>query len=222
MNSRGGRLRKKPRPFSPPKCLWVFMGKLKKVAIFVDWESIRLGIFEEAETKLTKKINYNQTDILIKFIKSFLDEQREEIYRIFFYLADPFGDILRGVDYSKTPTYRHATSLMDRLAVTEFIALRKGSLVVRGFDKNNNPIFIQKKVDMLLGLDIAHVSYNKLVERVLILSADTDIVPAMKTARINGLQVILGICPDVQTDIHRELKEHSDIIREIPFQKIFP
>ena len=60
---------------------------------------------------------------------------------------------------------------------------------------------------MLFGLDIAHVSYNRLVDRILILSSDTDIVPAMKTARINGLQVILGCCPDVQTDIHRELKE---------------
>lgn len=195
---------------------------MKKVAIFVDWENIRIGIFEEYLKKFHKKIDYNQVENIITFINSFLDSNNEEIYRIFFYLADPFGSSINGFDYTKTPTYKLSTSLIEKLAVTEYVALRKGSLVVRGFDSFKKPIFIQKKVDMLFGLDIAHVSYNKLVDRVMILSADTDIVPAMKTARINGLQVIFGCCSDVQCDLHRELKEHADIIRAIPFQKIFP
>jgi len=195
---------------------------MKKVAIFVDWENIRIGVFEESARNHHKKINYNNVDNIIKFIHSFIDGKNEEIYRIFFYLTDPFGSVINGTDYSKTPTYELSTALIDKLAVTEYVALRKGSLVVRGLDANKKPIFIQKKVDMLFGLDIAHVSYNKLVDRVLILSADTDIVPAMKTARINGLQVIFGCCSDIQCDIHRELKEHADIIRAISFQKIFP
>jgi len=195
---------------------------MKKVAIFVDWENIRIGIFEESAKKLHQKVDYNQIENIINFIYSFLDTKNEEIYRIFFYLADPFGSSINGIDYSKTPTYKLSTALIEKLAVTEYVALRKGSLVVRGFDNRKKPIFIQKKVDMLFGLDIAHVSYNRLVDRVLILSADTDIVPAMKTARINGLQVIFGCCSDVQCDLHRELKEHADIIRAIPFQTIFP
>jgi len=198
------------------------MNPLKKVAIFVDWENIRIGVFGEAAKTHQKKVGYNQVDNITKFINAFIDQQSEEIYRIFFYLADPYGGIINEIDYSKTPTYSLSTSLMEKLAVTEYVALRKGSLVVRGLDKNNKPIFIQKKVDMLIGLDIAHVSYNRLVDRVLILSTDTDIVPAMKTARINGLQVIFGYCPDIQCDTHRELKEHSDIIRAIPFKSIFP
>lgn len=199
---------------------------MKKVAVFIDWENIRIGIFKEYSktfpTPPNKKINSNKVETIITFINAFIDKKQEEIYRIFFYLADPFGSIINGTDYSKTDTYTLSTSLIEKLCVTEYVAVRKGSLTVRGYDKKNNPIFIQKKVDMLFGLDVAHVSYNKLVDRVLILSSDTDIVPAMKTARINGIQVIFGFCPDVQKEIHRELKEHSDIIRGLPLQSIFP
>ena len=73
---------------------------------------------------------------------------------------------------------------------------------------------------MLLGLDIAHVAYNKLVDRIMVFSCDLDVIPAMKVARINGLQVIWACCPDiVQTP--NEIKRHSDFVREIDFLKIF-
>lgn len=195
---------------------------MKKVAIFVDWENIRKGIFEQAAIQPNPiHVNYNDVNNIMKFINAFLDPATEEPYRVFFYLTDPYNKIVKGVDYSKTNAYANATSLIDRLSVCDFIAIRKGTLVMRGFDVNNHPIFQQKKVDMLLGLDIAHVSYCKLVDRVLILSCDTDVVPALKVARINGLQVIHGSCPDVAKPINRELKHHADIIREVTFASIF-
>ncbi|MFH1241429.1 MAG: NYN domain-containing protein [Pseudomonadota bacterium] len=198
------------------------MGKLKKVAIFVDWENVRKGIFDEASRKYPSRIDYNHVENVLALIKSFLDIKQEEIYRIFFYLAEPFSGTLRGINYSQTPTYQHAIAFIERLSIQDQIALRKGDLAVRGFDVNSKPIFIQKKVDMLMGLDIAHVSYNKLADRILVLCADTDIIPAMKTARINGLQVIFGYCSDLQVDIRRELKLHSDFIRDRQFSLIFP
>ncbi len=194
---------------------------MKKVAVFVDWENIRIGIFEKAARHPSTQVNYNDENNIIKFICAFLDPKDEEIYRIFFYLTDPYGDKIKGVDYSKTQTYINATSLIDRLGICDHIAIRKGTLVVRGFDSKKKPIFQQKKVDMLLGLDVAHVSYGKLVDRVLILSCDTDIIPALKVARINGLQVIHGSCPDIGKPVHRDLKRHADIIREILFAHIF-
>jgi len=195
---------------------------MKKVAVFVDWDNVRKGVFTEAGKRLRYKINYNDTANVIKYINAFIDPGTEEVYRIFFYLTDPYGEIIDGTDYSKTNTYKHATSFIERLSIANHIAIRKGSLVPRGKDVNGNTIFIQKKVDMLLGLDIAHVSYCRLADRILIFSYDTDVVPALKVARINGLQVIFPSCPDVQPDINRELKIHSDIIREVHFGKVFP
>lgn len=198
------------------------MAGFKKVAIFVDWENVRKGIFDKAAIKYPIRIDYNQVENILTLIKSFIDPAQEEIYRIFFYLAEPFSGTLRGVNYSQTPTYQHGIAFIDRLGLYDQIALRKGELVVRGFGQNGRPIFVQKKVDMLLGLDIAHVSHNRLADRILVFCADTDIVPAMKTARINGLQVIFGYCSDIQTDIRRELKVHSDFMRDSQFSIIFP
>ncbi|MBF0520588.1 MAG: hypothetical protein HQK92_12805 [Nitrospirae bacterium] len=109
------------------------------------------------------------------------------------------------------------------MSVEDLVAVRKGYVAIRGTDVNNDPIFEQKQVDMLLGLDIAHVSYNKLADRVLLLSLDTDIIPAIKTARIHGIQIIFGFCEDVvdPSDIHRKLKEHADFTRAIQFKSIF-
>ena len=70
----------------------------------------------------------------------------------------------------------------------------------------------QKQVDMLLGLDIAHVSYQRLVDRILVFCKDTDIVPALKCARINGLQVCLAHIKEGFA-IVAELKKHVDISR---------
>ena len=118
---------------------------MKKVAIFVDWENIRIGVFEEAAKTLSYKVSYNDINNVIKYINSFIDDTAEEIYRIFFYLADPYGGIVGKMDYSKTPTYIHATSFIEKLGITEYVAIRKGTLIHRGYDINKKPIFIQKK-----------------------------------------------------------------------------
>ncbi len=107
------------------------------------------------------------------------------------------------------------------MSVQDYFAIRKGKLKLRGFkaNKHEEPILVQKGVDMLMGLDIAHLSYKKIVDRILILSGDTDIKPAIKTARINGVQVIIANCPDI-SPIAEELKTHADIIRNKNFYDI--
>lgn len=169
-----------------------------------------------------KKISYNDVDNVIKFFNSFIVPQDEEIYRIFVYLSEPYGGIINGKDYKTTPPFKYAINFIEKLQVKDYIAVRKSKIVYQGLASQRKPIFTQKQVDMLLGLDIAHVAYKRLADRALILTVDTDIIPAMKTARINGLQVIWGCCPDVQNDPSNDLRKHADFIREVPFNSIFP
>lgn len=194
---------------------------MKKIAVFVDWENLRQRVFIEAHKKNIKKVDYNDPTNLLAFIHFFIKPDSEEIYRIFFYLAKPYGETREGVDYSKTPVYQSSMAFLNRLAICDHLAIRKGYLALRGYDSDHKPIFEQKQVDMLIGLDIAHLSYNKLVDRALILCADTDIIPAMKIARINGIQVVYGYCPDVQNNVNRKLKEHADFVRPVDFKKIY-
>ena len=49
----------------------------------------------------------------------------------------------------------------------------------------------QKGVDIKMGLDIASLAYKKLVNQIVLISGDSDFVPAAKLARREGIDVIL-------------------------------
>lgn len=193
---------------------------MKKIALFVDWENIRKGVFEKASQSLNLFVDYNDPANLIRFFSSFVDTSDEDMYRIFIYLSSP-RRVLHFDDHILTNrTYNRTKQFIDNIAMHDLIAVRKGKIKFRGYDSEGNPILLQKQVDMLMGLDIAHVSYLKLVDRVLIFSFDTDIIPAMKTARINGLQVVLPSLPDT-CKAPKDMVRHADIVRSRNFRDIF-
>lgn len=189
----------------------------KSIAIFIDWENIRKTVFET----VTPTLDYNYPEIIKHFVLSFVNSEEEEIFRIFLYLSEPTGKFrYQGTiyDFSNEKAYKNHEIFVKKMSVQDYFAIRKGKLKFRGF-KNGKPDFVQKGVDMLMGLDIAHVSYKKIVDRILIFSGDTDIKPAMKTARINGVQVVIANCTD-SIPLAEELKIHADIIREKTFYDI--
>ena len=46
-----------------------------------------------------------------------------------------------------------------------------------------------RSVDMRIGMDFATLSLKRLVQRIILLSGDTDMLPAIKLARREGIQV---------------------------------
>ena len=69
---------------------------------------------------------------------------------------------------------------------------------------------IQKGVDMKIGLDIASLSYKKLVDQIVLISVDSDFVPAAKLARLEGIDFILD---PMGHPINDALQEHIDGLR---------
>lgn len=65
----------------------------------------------------------------------------------------------------------------------------------------------QKGVDMKLGLDIASLSYKRLVEQIVLVLGDSDFVPAAKLARREGIDVVLD---PMWNHINPDLYEHID------------
>ncbi len=180
------------------------------------------------------KFNYNDVEKLLFLIKKFLDQNcNETLYRIFFYTArclpiERIKEVIKGkfgkdsyelyesyLAYNQErckQAFYKSQQFLDYLSRQDFVALRLGTLKISGISKDGEPVFNQKQVDMLMGLDISQISYNKLVDRVLVISKDSDMKPALKTARINGIQTVLcnlqeGFKPD------NDLLSHSDIIR---------
>ena len=70
---------------------------------------------------------------------------------------------------------------------------------------------------MRVGLDIATVAHQRSVERILLVSGDTDMVPAMKHARKAGLEVMLVQLPPPAYNLHDNLLRHADAVRAAVF-----
>lgn len=165
--------------------------------------------------------------------------ENEELYRIFFYDCPPFSKKVHNpisgqlIDFSKTPTAVFRNELHKSLAKMRKVALRLGE--VRGISEkwliNSDKLkllfrkkiefsdleaadvtydLIQKGVDMRLGLDIASLAYKKHVNRVILVTGDSDFVPAAKLARREGLDVILD---PMWQRVHDSLYLHIDGLR---------
>ena len=160
----------------------------------------------------------------------------EELYRIFFYDCPPLDKKVHNpisgsmVDFSKSKTALFRTGLHRELARMRKVALRLG--VLRdipekwrinpgklkqlfqkkiGFDEVDARDVLydvkQKGVDMRLGLDIASLAYKKHVNRIILVTGDSDFVPAAKLARREGLDVILD---PMWQRVHESLYLHID------------
>lgn len=68
----------------------------------------------------------------------------------------------------------------------------------------------QKGVDMKIGVDIASLAYKKQVDKIILISGDSDFVPAAKLARREGTDFVLD---PMWVDIKPELFEHIDGLR---------
>ena len=158
-----------------------------------------------------------------------------DLYRIFFYNADPYrGSEIRPLDakeirFADTKTARYGARLIEGLEEAEDFAVRRGELVFRGWRVGESagrslrrdprkvvsgsdfvPDLVQKGVDMRIGLDIAALALKCLVDTVVLVTGDADMVPAMRFARREGLRV--GLCTLGFEGIRRELRAHADFM----------
>ncbi len=167
------------------------------------------------------------------FIASFAHEcatEDEEILRIFYYDCPPYRGAVRLPVSGEIHEFDGHDAWLMELARKDLFAVRKGELKFRGFslkkspqehlrkgrslsDDDFRPVFQQKGVDMRIGLDIATLASGGILDRIILVSGDTDIIPAMKHARIEGLQVVM-----VRINGNRlsyALQWHADFVRDV-------
>ena len=65
---------------------------------------------------------------------------------------------------------------------------------------------------MRIGIDVATLSLKRIVDRIILISGDIDMVPAVKLARREGIQVVLV---QVACKISGQLDEDVDLVRDI-------
>ena len=150
----------------------------------------------------------------------------ETVFRVFYYDCAPFSGKRQMPVTGEYREFKKSDDWLKALAKKDLFAVRLGVLKFRGFkpkkspldpsrpsDEDFDPILEQKGVDLRIGLDIATLCQNRAVERVALLTNDTDLAPAMKHARIAGLQVVLLQSPAAHASY--ELVRHADFLRRI-------
>ena len=166
-------------------------------------------------------------------------ESNEELFRIYCYHCPPYDGVQTHPlskakeDFSQTDVYLGMSNLIRDLKVTDNIAFRSGELSFDGWlirrraaqdiiktgraltDSDFAPDLKQKRVDMKIGLDVAWLASKAIVEKLVLVTADSDFVPAMKFARREGVQVVLVTMGHKL--VKQDLKEHADELRTVTY-----
>lgn len=174
---------------------------------------------------------------VFKHINDKMDGPRpRELYRIFYYDCPPVQSVVyhpflkKNVELGKSETYQWTLDFFESLKEKRKMALRLGRLseAKPHFDLNPNKVkklcngslkvkdlkekdfainLTQKGVDMKMGIDIASLAYEGIVPQIILISGDSDFVPAAKLARRKGIDFILD---PMGNDISSDLFEHID------------
>ena len=155
-------------------------------------------------------------------------EPTEYLLRVLYYDSPQFKGRVQLPVSGRQTTFQSSDRWLSDLAKLERFAVRRGAIGFRGWkpinipisgaaltDADFSPVFEQKGVDMRIGLDIAAYADQKAVDRIVMVSGDTDMIPAMKHARKAGLEVAIVQLPSPAKPLHDNLQAHSDLIRPV-------
>lgn len=87
--------------------------------------------------------------------------------------------------FSRKRRFFNALNRLDRFLV------REGRLKIRGTNELGEPIFQQKRTDLQLGLDFALLSGKGQITHAALVAGDSDFIPAIEIARLEGVVVSL-------------------------------
>lgn len=162
--------------------------------------------------------------------------EKRELYRIFYYDCPPmtkklYHPLLKvQIDYGKSELYTWMTEFLSCLKKQRKVALRMGVLAdeqahfsiryettkklcagvkqIQDLEESDFELDLdQKGVDMKIGLDIASMAYKQQVNQIILISGDSDFVPAAKLARREGIDFILD---PLWNPVKQSLLEHID------------
>lgn len=192
---------------------------MKKVAILIDGGCLRVAV---------RRARKGFTPDYVEKVAHLCKQCDEEIFRILYYDCKPFSGNIKLPISGNTVTKSSNDAWFSDLARKPLFATRMGVLKFRGFVLKYEPGSIpnrplvdsdfvekleQKGVDMRIGLDMAILSNNRSVDRVTLLSNDTDCIPAMKHVRRSGIQLSLVKMPNF--NLTPELLPHCDFVHHL-------
>ena len=129
--------------------------------------------------------DHGRASIDFKLLVATMIEEGDELLRSYYYHCLPWK--------SNPPTaeenerYGNRRRFYDALTHIPRFEVRLGRLAFRGMDQKGDPIFQQKRVDLMLGVDMALLAGKQRVSKVVLLSGDSDFTPAVEMVKAEGV-----------------------------------
>jgi uncharacterized LabA/DUF88 family protein len=139
---------------------------------------------------------------LIKVVQNDHNHARIDLSKLSQEMAAP-DSLLRAYYYnclpyqSNPPTdderqrYSSMHRFITRLKYLPRFEVRLGRLALRGYDVKGQPIFVQKRVDCMVGVDMALLAGKRTITNVALFSGDSDLIPAVEAVKREGVLVTL-------------------------------
>ncbi len=151
---------------------------IARVAIFIDGGYLDVLLHDECNGC---KVSY---DKLSRKIAGDIEILRTYYYNCLPYRHDPPTP-------DEETRYTQAQKFHNALRSSPRFEVREGMLVHRGRDKNGQPIYVQKGVDVQLCLDLAMLSAKQQISHAAVITGDSDLIPAIHVAKDEGVLIHL-------------------------------
>jgi uncharacterized LabA/DUF88 family protein len=158
---------------------------MARLAIFIDGGSLDAL----ARDEFSVWVDYRKFVELVQLTVAARTPDSVDLLRTYYYHCLPYQSNPPTEEEARRYGSRHR--LFAALRRLERFAVREGRLVFRGLDAQGKPIFQQKGIDLLLGLDFALLSGKRQITHAAVVSGDSDLIPAFEVARREGISVWL-------------------------------
>ena len=135
-----------------------------------------------------------------------------EILRTHYYDCPPYQSTPPTKDESDR-VGRHQKFIYALEQIPRF-QVRLGRLEYRGKKSDGKPIFQQKRVDILLGVDLALLAAKHQITDAALLAGDSDFLPAVEAAKPEGVVIHLFHGPDPHRDLVTKCDERTRITQD--------
>ena len=113
----------------------------------------------------------------------------ERLLQTFYYHCQPYK--FPNPDEKQLGTYTRRMAFFEGIQKLPKVTCRFGYLACRGNDENGKPILVQKKVDVMLAVDMVSLAARKAVSSIKLLSGDRDLTPSIQEVRGFGVRADL-------------------------------
>ena len=137
-----------------------------------------------------------------------------DILRTYYYHCLPYRD--EPPTPEQDERFARQRRFFDALNLLPRYSVRLGRLERRG------DIFVQKRVDILLGVDMALLAAKRFIQEATLIAGDSDFIPAVSATRSEGVITRLVHGRSVHGDLLREVDERTQITPELINSVLMP